>query len=114
MAKNCRSKNKVQRKQFNVIQRGVHPKEQNPDYATLSWTTCYDDNCSIHLSDKQGLGWFPTRPRRELNVINRKPKLHREEATLTKELEYAEPQICETLRELTPPTTDKDLEDHQG
>ena len=27
MAKNCRSKNKVQRKQFNVIQRAVRPKE---------------------------------------------------------------------------------------
>ena len=170
MAKNCRSKNKVQRKQFNVIQRAVHPKErehlnrldelldllddeirhsriqgnptygdsldtayqvistarwkiwdgrktieeQNPDHATLSWTACYDDNCSIHLSDKQGSGWFPTRPRRELNVINRKPKLHREEATLAEELEYAEPQICETPREMTPPTTDEDLEDHQG
>ena len=80
----------------------------------MSWTACCDDNCSIHLSDKQGSGWFPTRPRRELNVINRKPKLHREEATLAKELEYAELQICETPRELTPPTTNEDLVDHQG
>ena len=47
-------------------------------------------------------------------MINKKPKLYQKEVTLAKELEYIEPQICETLRELTPLTTNKDLEDYQG
>ena len=39
-----------------------------PDHATLSWTSCYDNDCYIHLSDKQGLGWFSKRPReKQLN-----------------------------------------------
>ena len=25
----------------------------------LSWTACYDDQCPVHLSEKQGEGWFP-------------------------------------------------------
>ena len=27
-----------------------------PNHATLSWTGCYDNDCYIYLSDKQGLG----------------------------------------------------------
>ena len=30
-----------------------------PDHATLSWTGCYDNDCYIDLSDKQGSEWFP-------------------------------------------------------
>jgi hypothetical protein len=26
----------------------------------MSWTACYDDEYYTHMSDKQGLGWFPT------------------------------------------------------
>ena len=44
-------------KQLNATQTKV-----KPDHATLSWTGCYDDDCYIHLSDKQGSGWFPKRP----------------------------------------------------
>ena len=40
---------------------------------SLSWTGCYDDSCLVHLSDKQGSGWFPTKPRRQLNMVLRKP-----------------------------------------
>ena len=28
----------------------------------LSWTACYDDQCPVHLSEKQGEGWFPPKP----------------------------------------------------
>ena len=73
LAKACRGK-----KQANVTQskkkkkkRG-EPKEDKqlnatqtkaePDHATLSWTGCYDNDCYIYLSDKQGLGWFPKQP----------------------------------------------------
>ena len=44
-------------KQLNATQ-----TKAKPNHATLSWTGCYDDDCYIHLSDKQGLGWFPKRP----------------------------------------------------
>ena len=44
-------------KQLNATQ-----TKAKPDHATLSWTGCYDDNCYIYLSDKQGLRWFPKQP----------------------------------------------------
>ena len=47
-------------KQLNAIQ-----TKAKPDHATLSWTGCYDNDCYIHLSDKQGSGWFPKQPRRK-------------------------------------------------
>ena len=40
-----------------------------PDHTTLSWTGCYGDDFYIHLSDKQGLGWFLKQPqRKQLNA----------------------------------------------
>ena len=36
-------------------------QEQPNNYAILSWTACYNDNCATHLSDKQGLGYYPRR-----------------------------------------------------
>ena len=88
MKKDCR-KNTVQR-QINMMQRNSEPVNHargayvgiknevstatDPNHALLSWTGCYEDHCSVHLSDKQGSGWFPTRPRKELNVIQRRPK----------------------------------------
>jgi hypothetical protein len=29
----------------------------------MSWTACYDDNCLTHLSEKEGSGWFPRKPK---------------------------------------------------
>lgn len=29
----------------------------------MSWTGCYNDECLIHLSDKECSGWFPRKPR---------------------------------------------------
>lgn len=46
---------------------------KDDEHALMSWTACYDDDCRVHLSDKQGSGWYPTRPRKELNVIRRRP-----------------------------------------
>ena len=43
-------------KQLNATQ-----TKAKPNHATLSWTRCYDDDCYIHLSDKQASGWFPKR-----------------------------------------------------
>jgi hypothetical protein len=25
----------------------------------MSWTACYDDDCLVHLLEKEGSGWFP-------------------------------------------------------
>lgn len=83
MKKDCRQ-NKVQR-QVNMMQlvpsgRGAydttgtpHQEAKDREHACLSWTACYDDSCRVHLSDKEGSGWFPTKRRQELNVIQRKP-----------------------------------------
>jgi hypothetical protein len=31
----------------------------------LSWTACYDDQCPMHKSEKEGSGWFPKAPKRK-------------------------------------------------
>jgi len=31
-----------------------------PDHAELTWTACYDDDCHVHMSDKEGSGWYPS------------------------------------------------------
>ena len=80
LAKACRGKkqaNATQSKKKRKKRR--EPKEDKqlnatqtkakPNHATLSWTSCYDDNCYIHLSDKQGSRWFPKQPRgKQLNA----------------------------------------------
>ena len=43
-------------------------------HASLSWTACYDDSCTIHYSDKMGAGWFPQGPKRK----NRRSKKSKE------------------------------------
>ena len=43
-------------------QRKARKAAQHPG---LSWTACYDDECLVHLGDKQGEGWFPRKPSRK-------------------------------------------------
>ena len=51
-------------KQLNATQ-----TKAKPNHATLSWTGCYNNNCYIHLSDKQGLECFSKRSRgKQLNA----------------------------------------------
>ena len=51
-------------KQLNATQ-----TKAKPNHATLSWIGCYDNDCYIYLSDKQGSGWFPKQPRgKQLNA----------------------------------------------
>ena len=38
------------------------------EHAGMSWTACYDDECFVHLSEKQGR-WFPKEPTK--HTINR-------------------------------------------
>ncbi|EHA56905.1 hypothetical protein MGG_16167 [Pyricularia oryzae 70-15] len=67
-------------------------QQLRPDqHSTMSWTTCYDNNCMVHNSSKNDAGWYPQKPRgtRTLAVGNRVPlgtgqptKLHRQETQL--------------------------------
>ena len=70
LAKACRGKKQVNATQSRKKgKKRREPKENKqlnatqtkakPDHATLSWTGCYNNDCYIHLSDKQGSGWFP-------------------------------------------------------
>ena len=54
--RNCKKKQltETQKKQFNVISRET-------THDMLHWTACYDDECQIHFSDKDG-GFFPKKP----------------------------------------------------
>jgi hypothetical protein len=97
MARDCHSKNKVPRRQFNMTQRRLEeprreePEEPKPEpeklehdqHGRLSWTACYDDSCLIHYSSKMGSGWFPSKPKARgkgfCNVITRKDDLEEEE-----------------------------------
>ena len=29
----------------------------------MSWTACYDDDCLVYRSDKDGSGWYPRKPK---------------------------------------------------
>ena len=44
-------------------------------HATLSWTACYDDSCTIHYSDKVGTGWFPQGQKRRNQRSNKSKRL---------------------------------------
>ena len=67
LAKACRGKkqaNAIQFKKKRKKRRELKKDKQlnatqtkaKPNHATLSWTGCYDNDCYIHLSDKQRLG----------------------------------------------------------
>ena len=36
-----------------------HTEEADKQHRKLLWTTCFNDTCFIHRSDKEGSGWFP-------------------------------------------------------
>src|SRR5579871_4577319 len=44
------------------------------EHAMMSWTACYDDNCPVHRSDKEGSGWYPSKPRRKGRSSKNKKK----------------------------------------
>ena len=68
-----------------------HSKETS--HNALSWTACYNDLCPTHMSDKEGLGWFPKKPRiRPLREIISECVL--EEVGIIEEEEAGTTQIC--------------------
>ena len=37
----------------------------------LNWASCYDDECPVHLSEKQGENWFPRKPSKKRKELAR-------------------------------------------
>jgi hypothetical protein len=129
MARDCRSKNKVPRRQFNMTQRRSEEKElereepkgtKEPDtHGTLSWTACYDDACLVHYDAKMGRGWFPSAPKKkgrrqatqEINVITKKDDL--EEGEVEEEDVESDPSEDTTdSEESEEESSDDDQPDH--
>ncbi len=73
MSNTCSKPKKVRfqkgAKQLNMIEK----KDDN--HVGMSWTACYDDGCLTYKSSKDGAGWYPQRPKRQLNMmsVNRPP-----------------------------------------
>jgi hypothetical protein len=40
----------------------------HPNHAATSWAFCYDDDCPIHISEKEGGDYFPRPPKRYLRA----------------------------------------------
>jgi hypothetical protein len=57
-----------------MVQQGSPTEETKRQHAAMSWTGCYDDDCLVHLSEKDGSGWFPKKPRGQLNVLTKRYK----------------------------------------
>ncbi|CAD0043000.1 unnamed protein product [Aureobasidium pullulans] len=131
MARDCHSKNKVPRRQFNMMQRrsSNEPERKEPEkpkpepekleqdrHGLLSWTACYDDSCLVHYSSKMGSGWFPSRPRDRgkgyCNVISKKDDL--EEGEIEEDDVESDPEedASDSEEESEEESTDDDDNDH--
>ena len=40
-------------------------RKKEKDHANQSWIACYDDECLVHMSNKDAAGWFPKQPRKK-------------------------------------------------
>ena len=38
-------------------------KKEEYSQAGMSWIDCHDDKCLVHMSEKDGSGWFPKQPK---------------------------------------------------
>ena len=47
----------------------IHGKK-NREHTQLSWTGCYDDNYLTHISEKDGAGWYPQKPKSRQKQLN--------------------------------------------
>ena len=42
----------------------ANKNEKDNSHAGMSWTACYDDECLVHMSEKDGR-WFPKEPKQQ-------------------------------------------------
>ena len=67
-ARDC-TKPKREKKHVNLVQVKETP------HGTLSWTACYNDNCPVHESEKDGAGWYPRQPKKKsLNMMKQRKR----------------------------------------
>lgn len=52
---------------------GTNAQDTQDGHELMSWTACYNDSCAIHLSDKMGSGYFPSRRRQSICLTRGMP-----------------------------------------
>ncbi|GME32995.1 putative retrotransposon gag protein, partial [Neofusicoccum parvum] len=57
---NC---NRKRGKQTSSAQREASVVSRQENHDALSWTACFNDDCTTHQSDKDATGWYPRKPR---------------------------------------------------
>lgn len=60
------------KRQVNTLTNTARSGYDMSAHATLHWTACYDDKCSMHKHGKIQAGWFPKEPRKTLAMMNRR------------------------------------------
>ena len=56
---------------YEVMTSKHEPKDDGVEHARLHWTACYDDSCMVHLSAKDGAGYYP---KKRASRKHRQPK----------------------------------------
>ncbi|SLM34154.1 Zinc finger, CCHC-type [Lasallia pustulata] len=56
---NCGKKGHLARDCRGPQQTRKSGKVKTPSHKTLSWIGCYNDNCNVHQSEKEGAAWYP-------------------------------------------------------
>jgi hypothetical protein len=62
-ARECRTM-----KQIKLVKKRDPDEQASKDaqeHNILSWTACYNDECKVHKSEKDGAGWYPRAPKRK-------------------------------------------------
>ena len=92
IARECKQPRK-DRKQVNEIVATPADWSKNPEvtkeHKSLNWTFCYDDNCMVHESEKDGANYYP-RKKRSVNMIRRVPPKNDKGKETASEVEYPE------------------------
>lgn len=71
-ANKCGQKKKSNWKPIPDRRAQVATRDEPVRHELLHFSGCYDDACQTHLSDKQGSGWYPQKPReRNVSVMQR-------------------------------------------
>lgn len=62
-ARDCKEKPRIGWKPIPEPKRVAMVETEEVSHESLSWTTCYDDDCATHRLEKEGGGWWPREPR---------------------------------------------------
>ena len=96
-ARDCKQPRK-DRRQVNEIVATPADWSKNPEvtkeHKSLNWTFCYDDNCMVHESEKDGANYYPRK--RSVNMIRRVPRKEP-----TSEVDYPEVRALSINKEAT-------------